>query len=101
MPPTPTEAKVNSPRKLEQPPAQHPQPAPQPEPAHEGPALPKWRVTLPGCPVRVVDPERGVATMQPHLDVEAASSADAFERFCRYNGIRSTNQQPKIERLPG
>src|SRR5262245_58374643 len=48
-----------------------------------------YRVSLEGCKVLVKD-EEGRPRMQEHLDVEAISPADAFEKFKVYNGITAT-----------
>jgi hypothetical protein len=59
----------------------HPQPAGQTGPVR------KWRVTLDGVRVRVVDPVKEAGFYQDYLDVDATSAWEACEAFARYNGI--------------
>jgi hypothetical protein len=59
----------------------HPQPAGQTGPVR------KWRVTLDGVRVRVVDPVKEAGFYQDYLDVDASSAWEACEAFARYNGI--------------
>jgi hypothetical protein len=47
----------------------------------------KWRVTLDGVRVRVVDPVKEAGFYQDYLDVDATSAWEACEAFARYNGI--------------
>lgn len=59
----------------------------------------RYKVHLPGAVVRVVDAEGRILTADT-MEVEAASPAEAFEEYRRYNGILSTNQTPRIEEVP-
>lgn len=58
----------------------------------------RWRVSLAGLKVRVVD-DRGRVATQDHLELTAASKADAEEAFRVYNGIISTSAAFTTERL--
>ena len=59
------------------------------------PAPTRFRVELPGCKVRVDDPEKGFA-IQDHLDVDASNEGEAWMKFRDYNGIRASDKQPLI-----
>ena len=59
-------------------------------------ALGRYRVTVQGAPVRVTD-DQGRAVMQPHLDVDAVSPGDAFDRWKRHQGCLGTTAETKVE----
>jgi hypothetical protein len=54
---------------------------------HQAGPVRKWRVTLDGVRVRVVDPVKEAGFYQDYLDVDASSAWEACEAFARYNGI--------------